>query len=78
MTNGKSSIGSLHLLQPGGGVGGGVAKYCKIFHIPSPICNKQKKKNNNNNNNNNNNKVKPLLSGHLRDLNRGCLPSRSS
>ena len=31
-------------LEGGGGVGGGVAKYCKIFHIPSPICNKQKKK----------------------------------
>ena len=84
MTNGKSSIGSLHLLQPGGeggvdnleGRGGGVAKYCKIFHIPSPICNKQKKIINNNNNNNN--EVKPLLSGHLRDLNRGCLPNRSS
>ena len=42
MTNGKSSIESLHLLQPGRGGGGGVAKYCKIFHIPSPICNKQK------------------------------------
>ena len=76
MTNGKSSIGSLHLLQPGGG--GGVAKYCKIFHIPSPIGNKQKKIINNNNNNNNNNEVKPLLSGHLQDLNRGCLPNRSS
>ena len=29
-----------------GGGGGGVAKYCKIFHIPSPICNKQKNKKN--------------------------------
>ena len=64
-------------LEEGGGGGGG-AKNGKIFHIPSPICNKQKKKNNNNNNNNNNNEVKPLLSGHLRDLNRGCLPNRSS
>ena len=78
MTNGKSSIGSLHLLQPGGGRGGGVEwqNTAKIFHIPSPICNKQKKKNYNNNNNNN--KVKPPLSGHLRDLNRGCLSNRSS
>ena len=75
MTNGKSSIGSLHLLQPGGG-GGGWQNTAKYFISPPPSAISKKKKNNNNNNNNN--KVKPLLSGHLRDLNRGCLPSRSS
>ena len=76
MTNEKSSIGSLHLLQPGGGGGGGVGwqNTAKYFISPPPSAISKKIYIYNNNNN----KVKPLLSGHLRDLNRGCLPNRSS